>query len=194
LETRNSHGLEQFCTALEERSGLSILDLSGANQQTINFITNYGHRLYSDDFLMLLDEAFAREGDFYENQSNPRKVEDFMESILQFPDGTFDGVLAWNSLEFLSPSVLSLVVAKLHRIVRPGASMFAIFHAEEKLVPVADYSFRIQDSRTLLMIPRGTRKPSQVFNNRTLEKTFQEFESVKFFLTRGHLRELIIKR
>src|ERR1700730_17751414 len=59
LETRHSHGLDQFCASLEERPGLSILDLAGASQATISFLTNYGHRLYSDDFIHQLDQCFG---------------------------------------------------------------------------------------------------------------------------------------
>jgi len=50
---------------------------------------------------------------------------------------------------------------------------------------VPTFSFRIQDQRTLLLAPRGARRPSQVFNNRVLEKLFQDFQSVKFFLNAG---------
>jgi hypothetical protein len=39
----------------------------------------------------------------------------------------------------------------------------------------------------------GVRRPAQLFNNRSLEKLFGRFESVKFFLTRERLREVIIK-
>ena len=63
LENRHSHGLDQFCASLEERPGLSILDLAGASQSTVSFVTNYGHRLYSDDFVHQLDACFG-EGDF----------------------------------------------------------------------------------------------------------------------------------
>jgi hypothetical protein len=196
LETRNSHGLEQFCASLEERSGLSILDLAGANQHTVSFITNYGHSIYPDDFVFQLDHCFAadRDGDFFENQANPRKVEHFLESVLQFPDESFDGVLVWDCLQYLTPSLLTLAVERLHRVVRPGSSLLAVFNVEEKPIPVATFSFRIQDHRTLMMAPRGPRRPSQVFNNRILEKLFQDFHSVKFFLTRGQMREVIIKR
>ena len=41
VETRQSHGLDQFCSSLEDRPGLSILDLAPASQATISFITNY---------------------------------------------------------------------------------------------------------------------------------------------------------
>jgi hypothetical protein len=192
-ETRHSHGLDQFCASLEDRPGMSILDLAGANQNTISFLTNYGHRLYSDDFIYQLDESFGG-GDFYDNQSNPLKVGKFLDTALSFPDRIFDGALVWDTLQFLNPSLLEMVVGKLSRVLRPGSSMLAFFHAEERVETIPTYSYRIADHRTILLQSRGRRKPAQFFNNRSLEKLFRDFDSVKFFLTRDHLREVIVRR
>ncbi len=194
MEPRNSHGLEQFCQSLEERSGLWILDLAAATQQTVSFVTEYGHRIYPADFLRHLEECFGGDGDFFENQSNPRRVEHFLETTLNFPEGQYDGALVWDALEYLTPNLLAIVVDRLRRIVKPESYLLAVFHAEEKPVPVPAYSFRIQDHKTLLLSPRGMRRTSQPFNNRTLERLFQDFQSVKFFLTRGQLREVIVRR
>ena len=193
LETRNSNGLDQFCASLEERPGMSILDLAGANQSTVSFITNYGHRLYSDDFLVQLDHSFG-DGDFYANQSNPRNVEKFMRSALDFPENSFDGALVWDVLEFVAQPLLGAMVGKLRGMLRPGACLLAVFHADERAETVPSFSYRIHDHRTIQMVPRGQRRPAQIFNNRSLEKLFQDFHSVKFFLTRNHLRELIVRR
>lgn len=193
LETRHSHGLDQFCSSLEERPGLSILDLAGASQATISFLTNYGHRLYSDDFLHQMDQHFG-DGDFYENQTNPLRSGKFLETALDFPDGQFDGVLVWDTLQFLTPQLLQTVVERLYRVLQPGACMLAFFHAEERVDTIPTYSYRVSDHRTISLLPRGRRKPAQFFNNRSLEKLFQDFQSVKFFLTRDHLREVIVRR
>jgi SAM-dependent methyltransferase len=193
LENRHSHGLDQFCASLEERPGLAILDLAGASQSTVSFVTNYGHRLYSDDFVHQLDACFG-DGDFYENQSNPRKVAQFLETSLTFEDGSFDGVLVWDTLQFLSAPLLQIVVERLHRILRPGSCLLAFFHSEEKIDTIPTYSYRISDHRNISLVERGRRRPAQFFNNRSLEKLFQDFQSVKFFLTRDHLREVIVRR
>ena len=50
------------------------------------------------------------------------------------------------------------------------------------------------DAGTLLLTDRGFREPAQLFSNRAVEKLFQEFESVKFFLSRDSLREVIVRR
>src|SRR5262249_8447667 len=158
-------------------------DLAGANQDTITFITSHGHGLYSDDFLLQLDTCFG-DGDFYENQTNPVKVQQFLGTALDFGQRQFDGALVWDVLEYLAPPLLTTVVSRLRAKLRPGASLLAVFHAEERKDPTPSYFYRIHDHRTILMAPRGSRRPAQYFNNRGLEKLFQDFHSVKFFLTR----------
>lgn len=193
IETRHSHGLDQFCATLEERPGLSILDLAGATQATVSFLTNYGHRLYSDDFIHQLDQCFG-EGDFYENQTNPLMVGKFLETAFAFSDESFDGALVWDTLQFLNVQLLQTVVERLRRVLRPGACMLTFFHAEERIDTIPTYSYRIADHRSITLVSRGRRRPAQFFNNRSLEKLFQDFGSVKFFLTRDHLREVIVRR
>jgi hypothetical protein len=179
---------------------MSILDFAGASQATVSFVTNYGHRLYSDDFVRQLDRVFglapagANDAEFFDNQANPALVSDFFELALSFDDGSFDGALVWDSLQFLSAPLLQTVVAKLHKMLRPGANLFALFHTDERIENIPTYAYRIQDHRTIQMVSRSQRKPAQIFNNRNLEKLFQDFQSVKFFLTRDRLREVIVRR
>jgi ubiquinone/menaquinone biosynthesis C-methylase UbiE len=140
-----------------------------------------------------LDLCFGQ-GDFYDNQSNPLMVSRFLETALNFPDASFDGILVWDALQFLSSNLLHTAVQNLYRVLRPGSAMLAFFHADERLDTIPTYSYRIHDHRTILLGARGRRKPAQFFNNRSLEKMFQDFESVKFFLTRDHLREVIVRK
>ena len=83
---------------------------------------------------------------------------------------------------------------RLADIMRPQSYLLAFFTVNDKAQEVASYSFRIQDSKTLLVTERGMRPTGHVFNNRSLEKLFGKFESVKFFLTRDNLREVIVRR
>lgn len=191
--SRNSHGLDQFFGSIQDRTELSLLDFTGANQANISFITNLGHRLYSDDVLHSLDATFG-DGDFFANQSDPKRVQQFLEQTLNFPDRYFDGALVWDTLQFLAPPLLDVVVDRLFRILRPDAYLLAFFHSDEKASTIPVYSYRISDPKTLLLAARGKRPPAQFFNNRSLERLFHQFASVKFFLTRDHLREVIVKR
>jgi hypothetical protein len=189
---RQSRGLEQFFSHIRGQSGLSILDMAGLNQDNVNFITNLGHKLHSGDFARSLKEVFTDED--LSDQSNPGRIEYFLQQTLNYPDASLDGALVWDALEHMSPALLSASLDRLFRILKPQSYLLAFFHSDEKIADVPNYAFRIQDCTTLLVSQRGSRKPVQTFNNRTLERLFQRFESVKFFLTRENLREVIVKR
>jgi hypothetical protein len=100
----------------------------------------------------------------------------------------------WDALQFLASPLVQTVVNRLHRVLRPGSSLLAMFHTEERIGALATYAYRIQDHRTVQMAAPAQRKPAQIFSNRSLEKMFQDFHSVKFFLTRDRLREVIVRR
>jgi len=190
--TRPSRGLEEFFTYIRDQAGLTLLDLGPATQQNVSFITNLGHRLYSEDFLRILRESFGQEG-AAEEQLNAGRIDYFLRQSLDYPEGHFDGVLVWDVLEYLTPALLAAVVERLHTIVRPRSYMLAFFHSDDKLDEVPQYTFRIQEINQLQVASQGARRPAQLFNNRSLEKLFGRYESVKFFLTRERLREVIVK-
>lgn len=188
---RSSRGLEEFFKYIRDASGLTILDLGPATQANINFITNLGHRLYTADFLQVLNDTFGLDDTV--DQSNPGRIEYFLKQALDYPEGHFDGVLIWDALEYLAPALLTAVVERLHYIVRPKSYMLAFFHSDDKQEAVPFYTFRIQGISTLQVAMQGRRRPAELFNNRSLEKLFGRFESVKFFLTKERLREVIVK-
>jgi len=187
---RPSRGLEEFFASIRGQSGLTILELGGATQQNVTYITNLGHCLYSLDFLQILNETF---GDDKIDQANPGRIEYFLRQTLDHPEEHFDAVLIWDVLEYLEPPLLAAVVDRLRKIVRPGSCLLAFFHSDDKLEAVPVYTFRIQSVNTLHVAQRGTRSPAQLFNNRGIERLFGNFASVKFFLTRERLREVIVK-
>jgi len=191
VASRQSRGLEEFFAYIRDLSGLTILDLGGATQENVTFITNLGHRLYSEDFLQILNETFGVNDTV--DQSNPGRIEYFLKQALDYPERHFDGVLIWDVLEYLAPALLTAVVERLHTIVRPKSYMLSFFHSDDKLEAVPFYTFRIQDVNLLQVAQQGMHRPAQLYNNRSLEKLFGKFESVKFFLSRDRLREVIVK-
>lgn len=192
VTTRQSRGLEQFFSYIRDQVGLSILDLGMASQENITFITDLGHKLYTQDFLRSLDDTFGSE-DITE-QTSVGRIESFLQQSLDFKENTFDAVLIWDVMQYLSPALMHATVERLYGIVRPRSYMLAFFNSDEKSPMAPNISFRIQNQSTLMLSQKGFRRQSQVFNNRSLEKLFNHFESVKFFLTKENLREVIIKR
>jgi SAM-dependent methyltransferase len=192
VDTRQSRGLEQFFASFRDQTGLSILDLGGARQQNINFITSLGHKFYSEDFLHIFQDTF---GEDVADQSNSGRIEYFLREGLEYPDEQFDGVLAWDVLEHMEPPLLLATTERLWRVLKPKGYLLALFQSADRKGNPPFYEFRIQDLRTLEVTQHGERSGlPQLFNNRSLEKLFAKFESVKFFLTRDHLREVIVRK
>ncbi|HWE49443.1 MAG TPA: class I SAM-dependent methyltransferase [Bryobacteraceae bacterium] len=189
--TRQSRGLEQFFFSIRDVIGLSVLDCAGANQENINFLIDLGHKVYNQDLVRGIDESFGQE---LAEQANVSRIDYFLRQNFDYPSSTFDGVLLWDSLQFMSPALLNATVDRLYDLMRPNSYLLAFFTAEERAVNVPSYTFRIGDNKTVVVTDRGMRPAGQVFNNRNLEKLFGKFESVKFFLTRENLREIIVRR
>ena len=171
---------------------LSILDMSGASQANITFVTGAGHRISSDDLIGTMQLVFGE--NFREGQETPEKAQRFLELALTFPDASFDGAMVWDALQFLVSPVLEETVARLLRVVRPGGLILAFFNANNKIGQLPLYSHRIQDAKTIVQVPRGAIQAAKHFNNRDLEKLFEHAASIKFFLTRDNLREVIVRR
>ena len=189
---RHSSGFDQFQALLKGTENLSVLDLSGASQANISFITEAGHRIASDDIVGAMLEAFGDH--FDETQKNEAKTTRFLEQTLSFPPESFDGALVWDAFQFLAPPLINQTVDKLLRVMRPGGLILAFFNANEKIKEIPLYTYRIKDTKTLLQVPRGLPQHVQNFNNRMIEKLFESASSVKFFLTRDNLREVIVRR
>lgn len=192
VETRQSRGLEQFFNCFRDQIGLSILDLGGAYQENVNFITNLGHKFHSEDFARIFHETFGQD---IADQANPGRIDYFLRQSLDYEAEQFDGVLAWDALEYMEPPLLAATVDRLLHILKPHGYLMAIFHPADRKTRVPCYTFRIQGPRSLQVTQTGERPPSQqVFNNRGVEKIFQNFESIRSFLSRDSMREIIVRK
>lgn len=181
--------MEQFLSLVREQPSSAILDLGGANQANINYITNLGHRISSENVLDSLDSIWNDS-----RRSEGRKIDDFLEEAFRYEPGALGGALVWDSLQYFPPPLLEAAIQRMFVLMQPGAVLLSFFHADEKAKTVPAYTYRIIDTRTLLLTPRGLRNRTQFFNNRALERLFQRYASVKFFLTRDHLREVLVRR
>lgn len=189
---RHSSGFDQFQALLKGQESLSVLDLSGASQANISFLTEAGHRISSDDIVGAMLDVFGDR--FNDAPQNEAKANRFLEQTLAFPPDSFDGALVWDAFQFLPPPLINRTVDRLLRIMRPGGLILAFFNANEKVKEIPLYTYRIQDAKNLLQVPRGAHQQVQNFNNRTIEKLFEDAASVKFFLTRDNLREVLVRR
>ena len=173
-----------------------LLDLGPALQTTINFFIERGFKVYTDDLLTTwkifldADEQRKKElaADADRSEMTPAaRAERFLESTLQYPDGTFDGVLMWDTLDYLENDLMSRLVARVTSLVRDGGVVLAIFHARK---PESFHRYRVLDALNLELIPAASSfTPQRVFQNREISNLFFRYRSSKTFMGRDQLRE-----
>ena len=187
---RRSNGLREFWRGLEGDPGLAILDLGSASQANLSFITGLGYKLYTVD----LFRAVLRLPVPDRSQAGLSEEERFFRENLLYSEEQFSGILCWDLLDFLAEPLVKPLVECLYYFLRPGGNLLTFFHtgAPGQDVPVCQY--RIGSSDTLEVSGRGSHKLRRHFNNRAIENLFRKFSSVKFYLSRDNLREVVIVR
>lgn len=185
--------MDQFIRGLQETGATSLLDIGDFTQANVAFLTGLGYRLHSEDLGRLMTECFGQQASA-ESQSDPANSRRFLQQALQFRPAQFDAILLWDVFERLSRPLMTPLLDKLYFALRPGGLMLAFFHSETREEMIQTYSFRIVDQRTLMLLPRGAKRPLQQLNNRALEHLFERFSTVKFFLSRDAVRELIVRK
>ena len=182
-EARRSHALESLTAVLRSAPNLYLVDFGAANQANLDYFLGLGHQLYSEDLLRRAGGTIA-----------PERAEDFFSHSLNFPDQTVDAVLLWDVFQFLPTGLQPAFVDRLYRVMAPGSHLFAVFHPDHASGEGRSHAWRVLDAHTLHMVPKSSPRAMTPMNNRNIERVFQRFAAVKFFLTREHLREVLVQR
>jgi hypothetical protein len=192
-DARKSHGLQAMVASMASKEHPYVLDLGGPVQENIDFITGTGCKLYVDDLLYSYDYFFSPK-EQEERNFRVGRIEEFIDSALAFDDQVADSILIWDRLQYLPPPIAEAVVDRLRRILTPDALLLALFRTDSSGVDRAPYSSRILDGQTLLLREQSRLRPTEMFNPRTIQKLFQRFGEVRFFVSRESLQEVIIRR
>lgn len=198
---RHSTAFKEFMRALGSKEELSFLDLGATSATNISLLTERGHRLRTED---LLGSSF--EPEFYvsgEGGAKTLDVDAFLKENLQFHGQKFDAVFFWDIADYLPEPLVKPVIEKIFTAMEPGGMLLAFFHTKDA-GPDAPYSrYHIVGDDTLdlqpLMVKNGTGgaslvKLQRVFNNRHIENLFRDYSSLKFFLARDNMREVLVVR
>jgi hypothetical protein len=198
--------MAELARSLGSQEGLCILDLGPTSPANIRYFTERGHKSYSEDPLWAsLDPQLA-----IQDEQGNRIVDEkrFLSENLVYPGGHFDVVFCWNLADYLDESLVKPVVGRLWSSMKPGAMLLAFFHTRDAGADVACHHYHIMSNDTLQMQamaahPEARRGSSgvkinfrlqRVFNNRHIENLFRDFSSIKFFLARDNVREVLVVR
>ena len=209
--TRRSSGLGELARVWASETPLCVLDLGSTSPANIRFFTEKEHKIYSEDLLVASTEQGLLTKDEQGNVVlDSRK---FLADNLLYPAAHFDVVLCWNLPDYLDESLVRPVMGRLWSVLKPGGMLLAFFHTKDAGPDSPCYRFHIVEKDILemqrIVIRREARRGptgavhtaigegfrlQRVFNNRHIETLFRDFASIKFFLARDNVREVLVVR
>ena len=190
---------------LKTEETLCVLDIGATSASNIRFFTERGHRIYSADLL----EASTEPGLAIHNEQGQTTLDSkkFIEEHLAYPNSHFDLVFCWNLADYMDESLVKPVIGRLWSMMKPGGMLLAFFHTREAGPDAPYYRYHLTGTDMLEMhtlnAKRDARKQhapahaftlQRVFNNRHIENLFRDFASIKFFLSRDNIREVLVVR
>ncbi len=195
--------MAEISRVLKTEESLCVLDIGATSASNIRFFTERGHRIYSQDLL----EASGDPALVITNEQGLATLDSkkFLEDHLSYPNTHFDLVFCWNLADYLDESLVRPVIGRMWSMMKPGAMLLAFFHTREAGPDAPYYRYHITATDTLEMhalnARMGTKKGApksfqlqRVFNNRHIENLFRDFASIKFFLSRDNVREVLVVR
>lgn len=193
---RLSNGLKEFLWHLDGIGRGQLLDLGSAWQTTISFFIERNFKVYTEDLLetwkdfLDADEQRARElpADADRSDLTPTaRAERFLKSTLNYPEQSFDAVLAWDLMDYLDSELVAQLIGRISSLVREGGVILSVFHARK---PETFHRYRVLDSQHLELVPAHCAfVPQRIYQNREISNLFYRFQSSKMFVGRDQLRE-----
>ena len=180
-----------------------MLDVGATSANNIRFFTGKGHKNYSEDLLRASLDPALRAPDTLGNPVVDSKK--FLDENLVYGIERFDVVLCWNLPDYMEESLVKPAVDRLWSAMKPGGVLLAFFHTRDAGPDAPCFRFHITGTDTLDMqeirfaaAGRSGEKHGlrlqRVFNNRHIENLFRDFSSIKFFLARDNIREVLVVR
>lgn len=189
---RRSTGFSEFLKWMAREEALSVLDLGSTSPANITFFIGLGHRFHQEDVLRLSSDKSL----IVSNGQGEKTfdVDRFLDKNLRFERQEFDAVMFWDLADYLPEPLVKPVIERIHVGMKPGAILFSFFHTKDAGAQAPFYRYNIASKDTLEMQPSTPYKLQRVFNNRHVENLFRDFNSIKFFLGRDNIREVLVIR
>ncbi|MGA9355739.1 MAG: methyltransferase domain-containing protein [Terriglobales bacterium] len=202
--SRRSSGVGEISRVLNSQEGLCVLDVGATSANNIRYLTDNGHKNYSEDLLRSSLDPVLRVPDGAGAAVVDGKK--FLDENLVYSNGQFDIVLLWNLADYMEESLVKPTIDRLWSVMKPGGLLLAFFHTRDAGPDSTCYRYHVTGTDMLEMqqikfaLPgsssseKKSPRLQRVFNNRHIENLFHDFASIKFFLARDNIREVLVVR
>lgn len=196
-QPRHSRGWVEVRSYLQKAESLRVLDFGSTSPANINYLTTLGHSVYMANVVQDATRLeWLKPANVADSKAADREfdVDRFIAANLDFSGRDFDVILLWDTANFLPPEMVPALFTRLRQVLRPDGKLLAFFHGRLTGPETAFSRFQLGDSDDLLALHSGDFPVLQVYQNRQVEKFLEGYSSVRFFLGKDNVREVIAKR
>jgi methyltransferase family protein len=186
-DVHRSLAFAALCEEIRRRK-LTVLDLGSAVGSNVEFLSQYGCKLFIEDLYAALSARTPADGGDLASSS-------FFGEFLSVPEDTrFDVVLAWDLFDYLQRKELAAFAEQLRNYTNRGALIFALI-SYHKTIPAQPYRFRIKDDQHLIYERRtGVERPSPRLAPAEVTNLLKGFRVDRSFLLKHGIQEYLLVR
>jgi hypothetical protein len=179
--------LRKFLTTLTQRSSPVLLDLGPVVGANVSFFgEQLGCKIFVEDIFADLDRH-VREGRL-------EHLPAFLQRRLPQADGSVDGVLCWDVIDYMDRAAAQALANEVTRVVRPDGAVLGFFGtAQPRDTRYTKYI--IVDDVNLKHRPyEAARGRQAILLNRDIIRLFSGLRVSDSFLLQNNLREILFRK
>jgi hypothetical protein len=183
----STKALRKFLSAVTANETPVILDLGPVVGSNVSFLGEHlGCKIFVEDIFADLDRH-VREG-------NLDALPAFLKTRFPQGDGTVDGVLCWDILDYLDRPSGQALADELSRLLRPEGALLGFFTTTQ-LRDLRYTKYIIVDELNLRYRPYAAGRSRQtVLPNRDIIRLFTRLRVSDSFLLQNNLREILFRK
>jgi hypothetical protein len=185
-----SKALPKFLHALSGRQQPMLLDLGPVVGSNVTF---FGEQLGCKIFV----ENIYRDIDHHVREGKEAELPAFFATRFPQEDGSVDGVLCWDLIDYLEKPAAQALARQIVRILRPGGVLFTLFATTTLPANApAEYTrYLVADESNLVYRPYpAARSRQRPWMNRDSERMFEPLRVAEQFLLKTNLREVLFRK
>jgi hypothetical protein len=178
--------LRKFLSTLTSRPNPVLLDLGPVIGPNVSFFgEQLGCKILVEDLYADVDRLAAAGDDVLAAHLGRRLTQ---------ADGSIDGILCWDLIDFLTPLASQALARQLTRVLAVDGALLGFFSTAASR-DTTFTKFVVEDEQTLRHRPYGiARTRSRVLQNRDIIKLFEGLRVSDSFLLQTHLREILFRK
>jgi hypothetical protein len=180
--------LRKFLTSLTARESPVLLDLGPVVGANVSF---FGEQLGCK----ILVEDIFKDLDRHARENKLDALPEFLAKRFPQSDGSVDGILCWDVVDYLGRPAAQALAAQLTRVLRPDGALLALFGTAQSPGAPRYTKYIVANETSLMYRPYDAARGRQaILLNRDIIRLFDALRVADSFLLQNNVREILFRK